>query len=647
MSEPRKDGLAPAALTVKNPSGGKERVPIGHLPFRIGRHGDNELVLRDSRASRQHAQIVSDGGAYVVEDMASTYGVFVNGSRVTRSKLRSGDRIEFGFPDSYLLTFGVEKAVAAAVKEPEQPSVSPGLSKLRATLEAARALETSLSTDEVLAAVVEAALAITSCERGFLLLRKGGDLEVRVARSKAGPLAPADLRVPTRLLLRALDQRKDFLSMNFDPSAEASESGELTIYALELRSVVCVPLVRLRTVTPDETVSTSNPENTAGLLYMDSRVRQADLSSGGRELLTTLALEASTVLENARLLEQQWARKRMEEELRIARQIQQSLLPRALPSEGWFRAAATSIPSLQVGGDYVDIRPVNKTCWAAMMADVSGKGVGAALLASLLQGMFVASPYTRLTIEDMVTRVNRYLLERTGGEQYATAFYCTLDADGALRWINAGHPPVLVVSAGGRLRHLSANGTPLGMFPEAVYTLMESRLARGDKLVLYTDGVLDSENRERATFGLKRLRAVVAANAAATSKQLLAAILAALHQFTDGGAAADDVTLAVIEYQPPPQVPGAEPRPATDAPRPGAGAPPGAVAPPDADPASAGDPRPDADPAPAGDPPPEANRPPAGDPPPDADPPPATETATWTEGLPSPETSFPLDPLSL
>ncbi len=562
MSEPRHDGLAPAALTVKNPSGGKERVPIGHLPFRIGRHGDNELVLRDSRASRQHAQIVSDGGAYVVEDLASTYGVFVNGSRVTRSKLRSGDRIEFGFPDSYQLTFGVEKAVSAAVVEMEQPSVSPGLSKLRATLEAARALETSLSTDEVLAAVVEAALAITACERGFLLLRKGGDLEVRVGRSKAGPLAPSDLRVPTRLLLRALDQRKDFLSMNFDPSAEASESGELTIYALELRTVVCVPLVRLRTGTPDETVSTSNPENTAGLLYLDSRARNADLSSGGRELLTTLALEASTVLENARLLEQQWARKRLEEELRIARQIQQSLLPRALPSEGWFRAAATSIPSLQVGGDYVDIRPVNETCWAAMIADVSGKGVGAALLASLLQGMFVASPYTRLTIEDMVTRVNRYLLERTAGEQYATAFYCTLEADGAMRWINAGHPPVLVVRAGGQLQHLSANGTPLGMFPDAVYTMMESRLAPGDKLVLYTDGVLDSANGERAAFGLKQLRATVAAHAAATSQELLAVILAALHEFTDGGAAGDDVTLAVIEYRPP-QVPAAAPPPDT------------------------------------------------------------------------------------
>jgi serine phosphatase RsbU (regulator of sigma subunit) len=555
MSEPRQEGLAPAILMVKNPAGGKQRVPIGHLPFRMGRHGDNELVLRDSRASRQHAQIVSEGGAYVVEDLASTYGVFVNGSRVTRTKLRNGDRIEFGFPDSYQVTFGLEKAapaaVAAAAAEPAPPATATAsLAKLRATLEVARALEASLSTDEVLAAVVEAALTITGCERGFLLLRKGGDLEIRVGRSKAGPLSPDELRVPTRLLLRALDERKDFLSMNFDPSGEAADGAERSIYALELRSVVCVPLVRVRTASIEETLSMSNAEDTTGLLYMDSRVRNADLSSGGRELLTTLALDASTVLENARLLEEQWARKRLDAELRVARQIQQSLLPRELPSEGWFRAAASSIPSLAVGGDYVDIRRLDETCWAAVMADVSGKGVGAALLASLLQGMFLPFPHTRMIIEETVTRVNRYLNERTGGEQYATAFYCMLDGDGVMHWVNAGHPPVLVVRAGGQLEQLTANGTPLGMFEEAVYPVAESRLGAGDKLVIYTDGLLDAINTEGAIFGLKLLRKTAAANAAKSCQELQAAILAAVKEFTEGAAPADDITLAVIEYQP-------------------------------------------------------------------------------------------------
>jgi sigma-B regulation protein RsbU (phosphoserine phosphatase) len=550
MNELLTEGFAPAVLLVKNPSGGKQRVTVGRLPFHIGRHGDNDLVLRDSRASRQHARIVSGDGGYVVEDLASTYGVFVNGRRTERARLRHGDRIEFGFPDSYQLTFTIEKPPVVVEPPPPARTASPSLVKLRATLEVARALEASLSTDEVLSAVVEAALTITGCERGFLLLRRGDDLAIRVARSRSGPLAGSDLRVPTHLLLRALDQRKDFLSMNFDPHGEAIDGAERSIYALELRSVVCVPLVRVRTGTVEETLSLSKADDTAGLLYMDSRAHDADLSSGGRELLTTLALEASTVLENARLLEEQWARKRLEEELRIARQIQESLLPRSLPAEGWFRAAASSVPCQQVGGDYVDIRAVNETCWAAVMADVSGKGVGAALLASLLQGMFLASPYSRVSIEEMVSRVNRYLNERTGGEQYATAFYCTLGSDGSLLWINAGHPPVLLIRAGKDMETLPANGMPLGMFEEAAYRVEETRLEPGDKLVVYTDGVLDSENRERAIFGLQQLQRTAAAHGSKSCRELQAAILAAVQDFTQGAAPLDDITLAVIEYQP-------------------------------------------------------------------------------------------------
>ena len=134
-----------------------------------------------------------------------------------------------------------------------------------------------------------------------------------------------------------------------------------------------MPLVRIRAGSPEATAGFHPADDTAGLLYMDSRLRNADLSSGGRELLTTLALEASTVLENARLLEEQWARQRMEEELRVARQIQENLAPRTLPETGWFRAAASSVPSLQVGGDYLDVREMHAYCWTAIVLTCRAK----------------------------------------------------------------------------------------------------------------------------------------------------------------------------------------------------------------------------------------------------------------------------------
>ena len=536
----------PAFLTVKSPSGAESQAPLDPLPFRMGRHTDNELVLRDSRASRHHAQILFEDGHYIVEDLKSSYGVFVNGHRAARKKLGNSDRIEFGFPDSYQAVFTLGQAAAAPSAAKPEVVAGAGLGKLRAMLEVARALQTSLSTDDILAAVVEAALAVTGCERGFLLLRKDDDLEIRLARSRGGRLANTDLRVPTRLLMRALNQRKDFLSMNFDPLVEGPER---TVAALELRSVVCVPLVRVRSGSPQDTAGFHPQDDTAGLLYMDSRLRQADLSSSGRELLTTLALEASTVLENARLLEEQWARQRMDQELRIARQIQESLMPRALPATGWFRAAASSIPSQQVGGDYLDVREMHAFCWASIIVDVSGKGVGAALLASLLQGMFLAAPFTRLSMEEMMLRVNRFLNDRTGGEQYATIFYCTVEASGIMRWVNAGHPAPLLVRAG-NIKPLPANGVPVGMLEESVYPVEELRLQPADKIILYSDGLTESQNGSGEFFGLARLRRAVSAGERASCQELHAAILSALEQFTQGAPQNDDISLAVIEYHP-------------------------------------------------------------------------------------------------
>ncbi len=209
------------------------------------------------------------------------------------------------------------------------------------------------------------------------------------AIAKAGRLKPTTCAFREAVIQRALNRRRDLLSMHFDPLAEQGIRPEMSIAALELRSVVCVPLIQIRSGTSEETRVVASIEDTVGLLYMDSREAPADLSAGNRELLQTLAIEASTILENARLIEEERVKVRMEDELKIARDIQQGLLPAALPSDGWFRAAGSSLPSTQVGGDYFDVRQVSPDLWAAVVADVSGKGVSSALLASLLQGAFL------------------------------------------------------------------------------------------------------------------------------------------------------------------------------------------------------------------------------------------------------------------
>ena len=544
-------------LLVEHPAGGRSRHAIDRVPFEIGRQPENQLVVRDNRISRRHARISLADGQYTLEDLESRSGVFLNGQKLTGvSPLVPGDQFDFGVEDGYRLTFALdsEKIARLMGNFGEQAPVAPGaqnLAKLRSLVEVARALQTSLSLDDVLAAVVDAALTITATERGFLLLRQGDDLTIRVARDCARrALAVEELRVPTKLIHRALASRRDMLTMNFDPYSGGDPS--MTVMQLELRSVVCVPLVRLRSGapagSPDATQGLDADQDTVGVLYLDSRVAAADLSAGNRELLQTLALEASTILENARLLEDERNRVKLDEEMGIARSIQQSLLPRILPTDSWFSVCGSSLPAAQVGGDYFDVRPADQGGWSIVVADVSGKGVSSALMASLLQGAFMAAHHRPELMVDHLVRVNRFLLERMEGEKYATVFYAILQADGVLHYANTGICPPALVRKNGQIERLESNGMPLGLFEDATYELGELRMEPGDVIVAFSDGVEDSTNAAGDNFGKARVREALALGG--TPNELHVRLRDAAILFAGSAPQADDVTVMAFGYRP-------------------------------------------------------------------------------------------------
>jgi serine phosphatase RsbU (regulator of sigma subunit)/pSer/pThr/pTyr-binding forkhead associated (FHA) protein len=545
-----------ASLVVIDPNGRRTRIPLPTVSFRIGRHSESDLIIRDSRASRTHARIFVEEGQYWIEDCKSRHGTFVNGKRIDRLALRSSDRIDFGAQDGYQLVFALDGAELKRLMEQVAPEkgapsgVGANLAKLRAILDLARTIQSSFSIDDVLVSVVDTALTITGAERGFLLLRSGDSLETRVARSAKGQkLDSGDLRVPREVIHRALQQRRELLAMSFDPLAD-KETGPLNSIAdLELRSVVCVPLVRMRAGQGDATSILLMGSETVGVLYMDSRAAAADLAAGNRELLQTLALEASTILENARLLEEERGKRQMEEELQLARGIQQSLLPGKMPEEGWMRACGSSVSSHQVGGDYFDVTQVNPQCWSAVVADVSGKGVASALLASLLQGALIATTGDPQGLPRRMARLNRFLLDRTSGEKYATVFCAVLNSTGLLSYVNAAHCPPMIVRAAGDTETLEATGAPVGLLDGTEFALGECRLSSGDKVVVYSDGVTEAQNSAGAFFGRKRLRQIVTANAGGSCRDVHDAIQEAVGVFTENAPQSDDLTLLVLEYR--------------------------------------------------------------------------------------------------
>jgi len=354
--------------------------------------------------------------------------------------------------------------------------------------------------------------------------------------------------VPLATLHDALLHRRELLSMTFDP--ESAELSNATLHGEDLRSVVCIPLVRVRAGTTEETCMITSKSDTVGVVFLDSRQTAVDLSSGNRELLQTLALEASTVLENARLLEEERAKQRMEEELEIAREIQSSLLPRTLPSTGWFRAAGSSIPSHAVGGDCFDVRQVAPEAWSAVVTDVSGKGVSSALLAALLQGSFLTASAGVSDIESNMARINAFLYERTEGEKYATVFYCMLQKNGTVAWANAGHVTPWLVRNSGELSVLETTGMPLGLLDFASFGVETTSLQAGDKIVAYSDGLTEAQNSHGQFFEGSRMKSSIRAHASSSATELHDALMHEIYAFTNGAVQTDDITLLVIEYRP-------------------------------------------------------------------------------------------------
>ena len=544
-------------LTVKSPSGDVTEVRVDRSPFRIGRLPECDLALRDSRISRTHAQILLEDGAYFIEDQNSRHGLLLNDEKAQRSRLRAGDRVRFGVDDSFEITVGRERGVSTPLlKRVASMSATPdrtgNLGRLSAVLDVARALESSGSIDDVLEAAVDAALTVTGADRAFLLLKGSGDeLEIRAARDKSGELLESsDLRVPRSLIADALNSRHELFSM----SVESSVSGEhfdpkTTATSLKLQSVLCVPLVRIRIGQEHETSMFSAKDDTLGALYMDTRDPRANLVEGNRELLQTLAIEISTLLENARLLEAQRGKHRLEQELQLARDIQQSLLPAKLPTEGWLVAAGHSEPCFQVGGDYYDVMRISPQRWGAVLADVSGKGVAAALLTSLLQGAFFAGADPESTLSDVIGRINRYVCDRSRRARFATAFAITINDDGRATWVSAGHCPTVLVRKDGSIESLGPKSFPIGLFAEAVFEETECLLVPGDKLVVYSDGVSEANNWSREQFGEERLRKIAADNAATGPRKLFDALLEEIAGFTQGAQQNDDLTLLVLGYR--------------------------------------------------------------------------------------------------
>ncbi len=553
-----KHSLMPKAprIVVIEPSGVRREVPLSASPFRIGRQAGNELTLRDSRISRQQAQIIAVNGAWVLEDLGSRHGTFVNGEKVLRHELQPKDKIDFGMADSYrLLYVGEGATLEELVERVEAPAPqhagSRELYHLGVLLEVARTMGTGLSLEDVLTAVLDAAIQVTRTERGVLLLANtpGAELQMVVARdAQRGTLRPDQLQVSQSVVKRVVNTRRELIVSDTEEATAAMSAGE-SVARLELHTVVVIPIDKLPVIeTLDATISTRQGE-LLGVLYMDSHVPSSAFSELDREVLRTLAREAATVIENARLFAASRAKARLDHEIEIASGIQKTLLPKSLPKLPDVEVAGSTLSCHSVGGDCFDVIELGGGRHGFFVGDVSGKGISAALLATLLQGVFFTTAAMDISLPGVFSRVNQYLCERSGEDRYATVFYGILDKKGRFEYVNAGHVPPLLKRKTGELEGLGSANFPVGMFSEAEYQSARVTLEPGEYLVIYTDGVSEAANPRNELFEEGRLRRILEDFQGNNVEELGDAIREGMRVFTEGAAQSDDITILVVQYK--------------------------------------------------------------------------------------------------
>ena len=539
-------GIFPTLVFVQ---GNDQRtINLDHTPFTVGRKVDKDLVIADPRVSRDHALITSEDGQFCVVVQGSKHGTFVNGERIQRKTLERNDRVEFGVRDVSYVIFHPHHASSNTAREflsqisgIQISTDTTDLEKLTLFLEAARKLNTTGVLDEILVTLLEATLKLTRAERGYVFMRdEEGNLRLAAGRNSKGEPLLDDTTISHSILDEGVKSNSEFVIT--DTSQSLDLAGRHSIVAYDLRTVICIPLRKPQVQTTRDTaaVPIESSAEVMGALYVDSRFASRDISSVSNDILRAIATEAASLIENARLVQAEEASRRYQQELSIAASIQQRLMAVTIPEVPFATLRGRNLSCKEIGGDFFDAVNTDEGL-AVVLADVSGKGVSAALLASTLQGMIYSQLTAGMPLIDIVVAANRFFTHKHIGEKYATLIIARIRRDGELEYVNCGHVPPLLVCNKEVIRPPHGN-LPVGLLSDATYESDHVSLHAGDRLILVTDGVTEAENARGDFFEDSRLETVAAKSAT------LEDIFTAVANFCGGTPLSDDCTVVELVY---------------------------------------------------------------------------------------------------
>jgi sigma-B regulation protein RsbU (phosphoserine phosphatase) len=541
--------------------------PLSRTATTVGRSPDNQIQVIDKRTSRRHAEFVFQGGHYVVRDLESRNGTLVNDIPLKDAQpLQHGDRVLIGETTLVFerdaddeistatgttsvrlvpnLAWGQEAdAMEAGVAELGPPQSAEGLEgeeetdsgatkRLRIVYELADALRSHLETEPLLETIMASVFNLLRPDRAFIMLSDPQSGELYPGATRLAEGQPDEIAVSRTIVDRCLAERVSLLVSDALSDVRFKRSESVVIQ--NIRSAICAPMICRDSI--------------LGVIYLDTKARASAYERAELQLATGIANQAAISLSNNRLHEQIIAHKTFEREMEIARDIQTRLLPRSMPKVENFEFSAMSMPAKQVGGDYYDLLELPDGRTGIALADVSGKGVPAAILTASVRSALKAEIRREgATVCEVLENLSELVFNDTSSSMYVTMVYCILNADHAtLEYSNAGHPYPLLFSHDGELSELEAGGCFLGISEVASFTRGHATIPPGATLILYSDGVTDSLSPEEEIYGVQRLIDVIRKNLSVSPNKLREVIYQDTLDFRQGAEQFDDFTLIVV-----------------------------------------------------------------------------------------------------
>ncbi len=519
--------------------------------YRLGRASQSDIVLSDPSTSKTHAEIEIGREAPIIRDLGSRNGTWVNNRRISdETALAHGDRIRIGGLELEFFSEDLPRPLRferTSFSEPGQVHTTRSVGRqaildeiglitrpdgrlLRAVTEAGKLLASHQPVEEVFESVLDLAADVIPARRILLLLSEKTD-EAPVVHA-ARPKGSAGERILlSRTLLDAVIVGGKSLLVGdtlTDPRFQAQES----IVIQDIRSALAAPLF--------------DNERNIGLIYADTNDPRCKYDDDQLRVFTLLANLIAIKITNTRLMLDQIAKERMEQEMATAAMIQTRLLPAELPPIEGYEMAARLNSCIQVGGDLYDACTLSDRETGIAVGDVAGHGLGAALLMSHVMAALRILSEERLPPGNLAERIHREILRVKGPRDFVTLFIGRLDVkEHRLEYVNAGHnPPVLLLKEGG-LRTLDSTAMPVGMMEGFPFGAASCDLPPGALLAIFSDGIPEAMGGEEL-YGEERLIAALQRHRDKPLNEIVSRILEEVRSFIGQEPQSDDITLFLL-----------------------------------------------------------------------------------------------------